>query len=139
MDIQQFKKTAWRADTVARYNADGKIHPVVATAFDEYLVGLEITKGEITWVRCENVHLLSEPGNEIGRLNGKLESLLAVCREEGWNGVENSKCAATFLRTRFAELRTERDELQGQINKPRTCDTRGWMRRLAKPAPSWRA
>lgn len=61
MTTEEFQNTAWAANMRAMYR--GEIYPVVACDFSEFLVGLGgVTLGDDdpTWVRCENIGLLSE-------------------------------------------------------------------------------
>lgn len=52
---------------------------------------------------------------QLARETGKVVSLLNVCREYGWNGIENSKCADTFLRCLIEDLKQQLAEKQKLI------------------------
>lgn len=72
---------------------------------------------------------------QLDKETGKLVSLLDVCREEGWNGVENSKFADTFLRVLISELRANLKLLEVD---PVTCDHQFLLRlKRVKQRPAY--
>lgn len=61
---------------------------------------------------------IAELRAQLEKETGKLVSLLDVCREEGWNGVENSKFADTFIRVLISELRAQVETLTALTEIP---------------------
>lgn len=63
MSIQEFNQQRWTAKMKARYHADGMVYPIASCDFGEQLVGLlgvvQNEPDEISWVRCENITLVS--------------------------------------------------------------------------------
>lgn len=60
MTIDQFNNTGWHPGMFAIYK--GRRYPIVSCDFDEALIALDgVTQGsdEPTWVRCENVEVVS--------------------------------------------------------------------------------
>lgn len=70
---------------------------------------------------------------QLAKETAKVVSLLNVCREYGWNGIENSKCADTFLRCLIEDLKQQLAEKTAEVERVRkhpddcpNCPNQGW-------------
>jgi hypothetical protein len=60
MTIDEFRKYRWGAGMKAKYR--NSEYPIVSCDFDEELVGLKnVVSGsdDLTWVRCENIEIVT--------------------------------------------------------------------------------
>ena len=61
MTIDEFNNTSWRPNMFAMYK--GNLHLIASCDFEECLVGLDgvvLGSEEISWVRCENIELVTK-------------------------------------------------------------------------------
>lgn len=61
MTLAEFNQQGWRPNMWAEYK--GKVYAIASCDFEEQLVGLDGVIeycDEITWVRCENINLITK-------------------------------------------------------------------------------
>lgn len=112
-EIERWRETFVHAEQVG-IRLDGEL-----TDIRESLAIFHKATAELTVQRNEARAEITALKSSLAKETAKLVTVLDVCRELGWNGVENSKCADTFLRCFFADAQ---EELKGCKEKLATAE-----------------